>query len=66
MTQQQLITALEPMIDSATVSDVLLAIGRVCNEKAEHIRINWQDSITAAAWDRLATRCDKLAATTAL
>lgn len=58
--------ALEPLVDASTVGDVLLALGRVCNEKAEHLRCNWQDNITAAAWDRLATRLDKIAGSTAL
>lgn len=66
MTQQQIMDALEPLVDAADVSSVLLALGRVCNEKAEHLRINWQDNISANAWDRLAARIDRIAETTKL
>lgn len=61
MTQQQLQDALEPLLDQSDMSSLLLALGRVCNEKAEHIRINWQDKLTSAVWDRMATKLDKLA-----
>lgn len=66
MTQQQLMDALEPLIDTNTCGDVLLALARVCNEKGEHLLCNWQDKIGARAWDRLAARIDKVAETTAL
>lgn len=66
MNQNQLISALEPLVDASSTSDVLLALARVCNEKAEHLRVNWQDAITARAWDTLARRIDKLSELTTL
>ena len=51
MTQDELVAALEPLVDRANLSDVLTALGRVCAEKAEHLRTNWQDTHTAWAWD---------------
>ena len=61
MTQQELMTAIEPLIDKTSLSCVLLAIGRICNEKAEHLQVNWQDSLTARRWDSVAARIDKVA-----
>lgn len=61
LTQAQLIASLEPLVDQSDLSAVLLALGRVCNEKAEHIRENWQDKITAGVWDRAAKAIDQVA-----
>jgi hypothetical protein len=61
MTQQELINALEPILDRSTLSDVVFALARLCNEKAEHLLINWQDDASAKAWDKAAGRIDKLA-----
>lgn len=59
MTQQKLIEALEPLVDASDVEDVLLALARLCNEKAEHLRCNWQDQTTAKAWDKAANAIDR-------
>lgn len=56
--QSKLIEALEPLVDFSSLSDVILALARVCNEKTEHIRCNWQDESTAKAWDRAARVLD--------
>lgn len=61
LTQQQTMDALEAILDQTDMSSLLLALGRVANEKGEHLRINWQDNITAKVWDRMATKLDKLA-----
>lgn len=66
MPQAELMEVLEPLIDRATVGDVLFAMARVCNEKAEHLQVNWQDSRAAKQWDSLAARIDRLANTTNL
>ncbi len=58
MRQQQLIEALEPLVDASTLSDVILALARVCDEKAEHLLINWQDKNRAKAWERAARMLD--------
>lgn len=54
MTQEKLIEALEPLVDATDLSSVTLALARVADEKAEHIRINWQDNLTARRWDQAA------------
>ena len=40
----------ESMIDKHGVADVLLMIGDICNAKAEHISINWQDEGLSHKW----------------
>jgi len=32
----------------------MVVIEDVCNDKAEHIRANWQDEQSAAVWERFA------------
>ena len=58
--QDDLIAAIEPLLDQSSLADVLLAIARVCNEKAEHLRCNWQDEASAKVWDKAAKRIDEL------
>lgn len=43
---------LESLIDTHGLLHVITAIDLICNEKAEHIRANWQDKTTAKAWLR--------------
>lgn len=66
LSQKELIDALEPLVDGASTGDVLLALARVCNEKAEHLRCNWQDERTARRWDALARRLDTIGGNTSL
>lgn len=61
MTQQELMDQLEPLVDKCGLPDVVLALARVCNEKAEHLRHTWQDNRSARKWDTAAKRLDKLA-----
>ncbi len=61
MTQAKLVEAIEALVDSETLQGVLIAAHLVCIEKAEHLRINWQDEITAKVWDRAATATYKVA-----
>lgn len=42
---------IEKLIDASSLLDVLTAIELVCAEKADHIRLNWQDRTTASTWD---------------
>jgi hypothetical protein len=35
---------------------VVTGLEMICSEKAEHIRANWQDKVTARPWDRAANR----------
>lgn len=66
LSQKELIEALEPLVDTATAGDVLLALGLLCHEKAEHLRCSWQDEKTAKRWDTLARRTMKLGSETDL
>ena len=57
--QQETIEAIEPLLDRSSLSDIVLALARLCNEKAEHVRSAWQDEHLAKAWDRAARACDR-------
>lgn len=51
---------LEKMIDANTLTWVLNALTDICYEKAEHLRTNWQDKISALPWEVAAQNIDKL------
>jgi len=57
---QNLTAALEALVDRHGAKAVLLDLAFICAEKADHIRSNWQDEVTAKAWDRAAKACDRL------
>lgn len=42
--------AVEPFVDRYSVRDVVEALAVVLHEKAEHIRMNWQDEGLCHAW----------------
>ncbi len=52
---------LEALIDKHGLTHVLTALECICGEKAEHIRINWQDNKLAAKWSAAERRFGKLA-----
>lgn len=56
---------LEALIDAQGIDQALIHVLTlmecICSEKAEHIRVNWQDSKLAKGWDKSARRCYKLA-----
>lgn len=60
MAKNSIITvdAVEELVDSCDhgVMNLMIAIELMAAEKAEHIRVNWQDQKTAAVWDRLSKR----------
>lgn len=45
---------LERMVDKHSVLDVLIALKNVCEDKAVHIDVNWQDSVLANEWMKAA------------
>jgi hypothetical protein len=47
---------LEALIDRHGLLHVVTGLEMICSEKAEHIRANWQDKVTARPWDRAANR----------
>lgn len=48
---------LESLVDRHSLVDVLVGLELVCAEKAEHIRHNWQDRVTAKDWDVASRAC---------
>lgn len=52
---------LEQLIDKASLSTVLFALADICDEKANHIRENWQDNGLAKLWDAGAWEAKKAA-----
>lgn len=54
--------ALETMVDTVGLRNVLYALSTICGEKAEHLRANWQDHASAKVWDHAAGKLDKAAA----
>lgn len=61
MTQEEL-QALEELIDANTLNAVIEALGEICHEKAEHIRTNWQDKVTARPWDIMGRKLHTISA----
>ena len=52
---------LEALIDKHGLLHVLTGLELVCGEKAEHIRHNWQDKLTARHWDQASRVCGRAA-----
>jgi hypothetical protein len=53
---------IEQMVDKVGLSKFLFLLAEVCNDKAEHLRTNWQDRNLAKEWDADAKQIEKLAA----
>lgn len=52
MTKQDLVAdILEPIVDKYGLLNVMVALQCMCEEKAEHLRANWQDETLAQQWD---------------
>lgn len=41
---------LEKIVDRVRLAAVIAALARICHEKADHVRTNWQDKDLADAW----------------
>jgi hypothetical protein len=52
---------LERLIDRHGLVEVTVGLELVCSEKAEHLRVNWQDAKSAKPWESAARRFIKLA-----
>ena len=50
---------LESIIDAVGLDATLGMLAGVCLDKAEHLRANWQDDVTANAWIDAARKIDK-------
>ena len=55
-THGKLSVDLETLIDQHTLAQVLQALGQVCQEKADHIEVNWQEPRTAKQWRVIGNR----------
>jgi hypothetical protein len=53
--------ALEAMVDRVGLANVLYALSHICREKAEHLRSNWQDAVSAKYWDADARKLESVA-----
>jgi len=53
---------IEQMVDKVGLSKFLFMLAEVCNEKAEHVQVNWQDRNLAKAWESDARAIEKIAA----
>lgn len=51
---------LENLIDQYSLKDIVQAMVKISNEKAEHIRVNWQDNILAMTWEHDARKLEKI------
>lgn len=52
---------LEDLIDRFNISSVIMEIANIAEEKAQHVRENWQDENLARDWERTARYLDKVA-----
>ena len=52
---------LEGMVDRVGIRNVLYALAKICDGKAEHTASMWQDTSTAQVWNRWAWRIESLA-----
>ena len=54
--------ALEAMVDTAGLRNVVWALAHICWDKAEHVETNWQDDQLARDWNANAAMLDSSAA----
>ena len=52
---------LENLTDQYGLAAMLDALATIASEKADHIRVNWQDNVTAGYWNCAARRVAKAA-----
>ena len=50
MTKHERATALEALIDKYGLLAVMESLADICDSKAEHVAVNWQDCGLAKAW----------------
>jgi len=53
---------LEAMIDKVGTRNVAYAVAKICNAKANHLEVNWQDRDTARLWDKCSAAWNHFAA----
>lgn len=52
---------IESAIDEQGAFNILLMMEMVLGEKADHLRVNWQDQRSARVWEKFSKRCGALA-----
>lgn len=57
--REQLADQLEHLVDKYGLNAMLAELANVCGEKAEHLRVNWQDSDAAKEWEKAGNRIAK-------
>ena len=50
---------LESLVDQSDLDSVVNALAEICYGKAEHLRLNWQDSESARPWDKAGRVLDR-------
>lgn len=60
ITKDDIAERLELMVDRNGLFHVLTGLAIICEEKAEHLRSNWQDEITAKTWQRDANQIERI------
>jgi hypothetical protein len=53
--------ALEVMVDKVGLRNVIFALACIAEDKAEHVRSNWQDHALAKKWENDARKLDAIA-----
>jgi hypothetical protein len=53
--------ALEAMVDKVGLRNVVYALSMICDAKAEHIHVAWQDHALAKKWENDASKLDAIA-----
>lgn len=51
---------LEKLIDVTSLASVVAALVRIAHEKAQHIRENYQDRVSAAPWNRAGNALERI------
>ncbi len=59
---EKLYEALENTVDQSSLAEVLSGLADVCQLKADHLRANWQDDVTARNWELSGKLIAKIAA----
>jgi len=57
--KKETIQQLEQLIDKHSLGTIVEMLTEICHEKAEHVSLNWQDSITARTWRQDANSLEK-------
>lgn len=60
-TVEQLQEELEKLVDAWNLATILEALASVCADKAEHLRVNWQDPTSARQWEATQMDLDRVA-----